>query len=59
MTHFQTPSFSHPIKCYKIETKMVAILYVNEGIPGKLANSYDFKEESEIIVFEFSISNKK
>ena len=35
------------------------LLYVNEGIPGKLINSYDFKEGSEIIVFEFSISNKK
>ena len=35
------------------------ILYINEGIPGKLINSYDFKEGSEIIVFEFSISNKK
>ena len=35
------------------------ILYVNEDIPGKLINSYNFKEGSEIIVFEFSISNKK
>ena len=35
------------------------ILYVDEGIPGKLINSYDFKEGSEIIVFELSISDKK
>ena len=35
------------------------ILYLNEDIPGKLINSYNFKEGSEIIVFEFSISNKK
>ena len=36
------------------------ILYMlNEGILGKLINSYDFKEGSEIIVFEFSISNEK
>ena len=35
------------------------ILYVNEDIPGKLINSYDFKEGSEVIVFEFSISNKE
>ena len=35
------------------------ILYVNDDIPGKLINSYNFKEGSEIIVFEFSISNKK
>ena len=34
------------------------ILYVNEGIPSKLINSYDYKEGSEIIVFGFSISNK-
>ena len=31
------------------------ILYVNEDIPGKLINSYNFKEGSEIMVFEFSI----
>ena len=34
------------------------ILYINERFPGKLINSYDFKEGSEIIVFEFSISSK-
>ena len=32
---------------------MVAIFYINEAIPGKLINLYDFKEESEILVFEF------
>ena len=35
------------------------ILYVNEDIPGKIINSYNFKGGSEIIAFEFSISNKK
>ena len=35
------------------------LLYLNEGIPGKLISSYDFKEGSKIIVFEFNISNKK
>ena len=35
------------------------ILYVNEDIPGNLINSYNFKDGSESIVFEFSISNKK
>ena len=35
------------------------ILYINDGIPGKLINSYDFKEGSEIMIFEFIISNKK
>ena len=35
------------------------LLYVNEGIPCKLINSYDLKEGSEIIVSEFGISNKK
>ena len=35
------------------------LLYVNENLPGKIINSYKFKENSEIIVFEFSLSNKK
>ena len=35
------------------------ILCINEGIPGKLINSYDFKEGSEVAVFEFIILNKK
>ena len=35
------------------------MLYVNEVIPGKLIKTYDFKEGSEIIVFEFRISVKK
>ena len=43
----------------KIETKVVAVLYINDGNPGKLINSYDFKEGPEIRVFEFSISKKK
>ena len=34
------------------------MLYLNEGIPGKLINSYDFTEGYKII-FEFSVSNKK
>ena len=38
---------------------MVAVLYINDGNPGKLINSYDFKEGPEIRVFEFSISKKK
>ena len=35
------------------------LLYVNENLPGKIINSYKFKENSEIILFEFSISNTK
>ena len=35
------------------------ILHINEDICGQLIYSYDFKEGYEIIVFEFSISNKK
>ena len=35
------------------------LLYVNENLPGKIINSYKFKENSGIIVFEFSVSNKK
>ena len=60
MTHFQTPSFSQAIECVeKKETKIVAVLYINEGIPGKLINSYNLKEGPGIIVLEFSLSNKK
>ena len=35
------------------------IFYVNEDISGKSINLFDFKEGSEIVIFEFSISNKK
>ena len=35
------------------------LLYVNENLPGKIINSYKFKGNSEIILFEFSVSNKK
>ena len=35
------------------------LLYVNESLPSKIINSYKFKENSEIIVFQFSGSNKK
>ena len=35
------------------------LLYVNENLPGKIISSYKFKENSEIILFEFSVSNKK
>ena len=35
------------------------LLYVNENLPGKIINSYIFKDNSEIVLFEFSISNKK
>ena len=35
------------------------LLYVNENLPGKINNSYKFKENSEIILFEFSVSTKK
>ena len=35
------------------------LLYVNENLPCKIINSYKFKENSEIILFEFSAPNKK
>ena len=35
------------------------LLYVNENLPGKIKNPYKFKENSEIILFEFSVLNKK
>ena len=59
MTHFQTPEGYRMFPKYKNKNAGSLILYVNEGIPGKLINSYDFKEGSEITVFEFSICSKK
>ena len=35
------------------------LLYVNENLSDKIINTYKFKENSEIIVFEFNVSNKK
>ena len=35
------------------------LFYVNENLSGKIINSYKFKENSEIILFEFSVSDKK
>ena len=35
------------------------LLYVNENLPGKIINSYKFKENSDTVLFEFSISIKK
>ena len=35
------------------------LLYLNENLPGKIVNSYKFKDNSEIILFDISISNKK
>ena len=35
------------------------LLYVNENLPGKIISSYNFKENSKTILFEFSVSNKK
>ena len=34
-------------------------LYVNENLPGKIINSYNFKENCEMILSEFSVSNRK
>ena len=33
------------------------LLYVNENLPGKIISSQKFKKNSEIILFEFSVSN--
>ena len=34
------------------------LLYVNKNLLGKIINTYKFKENSEIILFEFSVSDK-
>ena len=59
------PNFQFFAECYtmlrnnRIKNAGGLMLYVNEGILGKLINSYDLKKGAEIIVFKFSISNKK
>ena len=32
---------------------------INENLPGRIVNSYKFKENSEITLFEISVSNEK
>ena len=46
--------------CRKDRTKTGGGLlpYVNENLLGKIIYSYKFKENSEIILFEFSASKK-
>ena len=59
---FDSQFFAEGFKMYhKDRTKSGGglLLYVNENIPGKIINSYKLKENSEIILFEFSVSNKK
>ena len=54
--------FAEGFKMYhkdRIKTGGGLLLYVNENLPGKIINSYKFKKNFEIIVFEFSVSNKK
>ena len=43
----------------RIKTGRGLLLYVNGHLPGKIINTYKFKENSQIILFEFSVSNKK
>ena len=35
------------------------LLYVKENLLGQIINIYKFKENSEIILIEFNVSNKK
>ena len=53
--------FAESFKMYRKDRTKTGgglLLYVNEDIPGKIINSYKFKENSEITLFEFSVSNK-
>ena len=43
----------------RTKTRGGLLLYVNENLPGKIISYYKFKKNSEIILFEFSVSNKK
>ena len=43
----------------RAENRGGLLLIVNENLPGKIINTYKFKKNSEIILFEFNVSNKK
>ena len=54
--------FAKGFKMYRkdrTKTRRGLLLYINEHLSGKIINSYKFSENSEIILFEFSVSNKK
>ena len=54
--------FAKGFKMYRkdrTKTGRGLLLYTNEHLSGKIINSYKFSENSEIILFEFSVSNKK
>ena len=54
--------FAESFKMYhkdRTQTGGRLLLYVNENLPAKIMNCYKFKKNSEIILFEFSVSNKK
>ena len=54
--------FTGHFKMYRKDRTKVGeelLLYVNENLPVKIINCYKFKENSDIILFEFSVSNKK
>ena len=43
----------------RIKTGKWLLIYLNENLPGKIISFYKLKENSEIILVEFSVSNKK
>ena len=50
--------FTEGFKIYRKDRNKTGgglLFYVNENLPGKIVNSYKFKENFEIIVFEFSV----
>ena len=54
--------FAEDFKMYRKDRTKTGggiLFYPNENLPGKIINSYNFKKNSEIILFEFSVSNKK
>ena len=50
--------FAEGFKMYR-KIGVELLIYVNKNLPGKIINDYKFKENSEIILFEFIVSNKK
>ena len=54
--------FAEGYKMYRkdrTKTRGGLSFYVNGNLPGTMISSYKFKENSEIILFEFSTTNKK
>ena len=57
-SQFLVESFKMYLKD-RTENEGRLLLYLNQTLPGKIINTYKFKENSKTALFEFSLSNKK